>query len=56
MKKMQWDLTTLVKDEKTFDKNIEIINQELNTLKQEKTKTLNETLLLKLLKEKEKIK
>ena len=56
MKKMQWDLTTLVKDEKTFDKNIEIINQELNILKQEKTKTLNETLLLKLLKEKEKIK
>lgn len=56
MKKLQWDLTTLVKDEKTFDKNIEIINQELNILKQEKTKTLNETLLLKLLKEKEKIK
>ena len=56
MKKMQWDLTTLIKDEKTFDKNIEKINQKLNTLEQEKTKTLNKTLLLKLLEEKERIK
>ena len=56
MKKLQWDLTTLIKDEKTFDKNIEKINQKLNTLEQEKTKTLNKTLLLKLLEEKERIK
>ena len=56
MKRLQWDLTTLIKDEKTFDKNIEKINRKLNTLKQEKNKVLNETLLLKLLEEKEKIK
>ena len=56
MKKLYWDLTTLIKDEKTLDKKIEKINQRLHTLNQEKNKDLNATLLLKLLEEKEQIK
>ena len=56
MKKLYWDLTTLIKDEKTLDKRIEKINQRLHTLNQEKNKDLNATLLLKLLEEKEQIK
>lgn len=56
MKKLYWDLTTLIKDEKTLDKKTEKINQRLHTLNQEKNKDLNATLLLKLLEEKEQIK
>ena len=56
MKKLYWDLTTLIKDEKTLDKKIEKINQRLHTLNQEKNKDLNATLLLKKKKEKEQIK